>query len=102
MMTRIYRVIIISLSKLSLFYTEAWPGRWIRRDGRILWPLRFPDVILMAFVLYSYLKQRVFHTKFANLWTSCADHGRSWFCHTSDAGTWMFYRLQMVLIKTLS
>lgn len=42
---------------------NVYPNRWIGRGGPIDWPPRFPDLRLMDFFLWGYLKKLgVFHS----------------------------------------
>lgn len=43
-----------------------FPGRWIGRNGPILWPPRSPDLTIMDFYLWGYLKQKVYGSPLNN------------------------------------
>ncbi len=40
----------------------TFPGRWIGRDGPILWPRRSPDITPLDFFLWGYVKEHVYKT----------------------------------------
>lgn len=40
----------------------VFPNRWIGRLGTIAWPPRSPDLTLLDFFLWGFLKDRVFRT----------------------------------------
>ena len=42
------------------FLNDAFPDTWIRRDGPILWPPRFPDITPLDFFLRGYVKDIVY------------------------------------------
>ena len=41
---------------------EHFPNRWIGRGGPIPWPARSPDVTLLDFIFWGFVKGRVFKT----------------------------------------
>ena len=45
------------------FLNETFPNRWIGRDGPIPWPPRSPDITLLDFFLWGYVKDIVYKTK---------------------------------------
>jgi len=40
----------------------TFPNRWIGTDGPTLWPPRSPDITLLDFFLWRYVKDKVFST----------------------------------------
>ena len=44
------------------FLAATFPNRWIGRDGPTPWPPRSPDIILLDFFLWGYVKDKVFST----------------------------------------
>lgn len=46
---------------------NAFPARWIGRRGAQEWPPRSPDLTIMDFFYWGYLKSKVYTTKPANL-----------------------------------
>jgi len=40
----------------------TFPNRWIGRDGPTPWPPRSPDITLLDFFLWRYVKDKVFST----------------------------------------
>jgi hypothetical protein len=49
------------------FLSETFPNRWIGRGGPILWPPRSPDITPMDFLLWRYVKDIVYKTKFRDI-----------------------------------
>jgi len=45
----------------------TFPNRWIGRDGPTPWPPRSPDITLLDFFLWGYVKDKVFSTRITNL-----------------------------------
>jgi hypothetical protein len=43
-------------------------GRWISRGGPIAWPHRLPDLTLLDFFLWGYVKNIVYQVKINDLW----------------------------------
>ena len=39
---------------------DAFPNRWIGRDGPTFWPARSPDITPLDFFLFGYVKTKVF------------------------------------------
>ena len=46
--------------EVRAFLNANFPGRWIGRDGPILWAARSPDLTPLDFYLWGYLKDRVY------------------------------------------
>ena len=44
------------------FLNETFPNRWIGRNGPTPWPPRSPDITLLDFLLWVYVKDRVYRT----------------------------------------
>ena len=44
------------------FLDVTFPNRWIGRDGPTPWPPRSPDITLLDFFLWRYVKDKVFST----------------------------------------
>jgi len=44
------------------FLDATFPSRWTGRDGPTLWPPRSPDITLLEFFLWRYIKDKVFST----------------------------------------
>ena len=44
------------------FLDATFPNRWIGRDGPTPWPPRSPDITLLDFFLWGYVKDKVFST----------------------------------------
>ena len=51
-----------ALNVRELLDTE-FPGRWIGRRGAIEWPPRLPDLTPMNFLLWGFIKDKVFARK---------------------------------------
>ncbi len=49
------------------YLDEPFPGKWIGRDGPIVWPLRSPDLKPCDFHLWSHVKNCVYQKKSQNL-----------------------------------
>ena len=45
------------------FFNETFSDRWIGRDGPISWPPRSPDIPLLDFFLWGFVKDIVYRTK---------------------------------------
>lgn len=45
------------------FLNRNFPGKWIGRDGPILWAARSPDLTPLDFYLWGYLKDRVYRRR---------------------------------------
>ena len=45
------------------FLNETFPDRWIGRDSPIPWLPCFPDITLLDFFLWSYVKDIIYQTK---------------------------------------
>jgi len=43
-------------------FLDAFPNRWIGRDGPTTWPPRSPDITPLDFLLWGYVKDKVFLT----------------------------------------
>jgi len=37
----------------------TFPNRWIDRDGPTPWPARSPDITLLEFVLWGYVRDKI-------------------------------------------
>jgi len=44
------------------FWDATFPHRWIGRDGSTSWPPRSPDITLLDFFLWGYVKDKLFST----------------------------------------
>ena len=44
------------------FLDATFPNRWIVRDGPTPWPPRSPDITPIDFILWGYVKDKVFST----------------------------------------
>ena len=53
--------------EVRAFLNENFPGRWIGRDGPILWAARSPDLTPLDFYLWGFLKDRVYGRRPNNL-----------------------------------
>jgi len=49
-------------SYVSWFLDAAFPNRWTGRDGPTPWPPLSPDITLLDFFLWGYVKDKVFST----------------------------------------
>ena len=49
-------------SDVRWFLYATFPNRWIGRDGPTLWPPRSPDITLLDFFLWRYVKNKVYST----------------------------------------
>ena len=49
-------------SYVRRFLEATFPSRWIRRDGLTTWPPRSPNITLLDFFLWGYVKNKVFST----------------------------------------
>jgi len=49
-------------SHVRRFLDATFPNRWIGRDGPTTWPPRSPDITLLDFFLWGYVKDKVFST----------------------------------------
>lgn len=49
------------------FLDMHFPGRWVGRDGPILWPPRSPDLTPLDFFLWGYVKDIVYKTPVTSL-----------------------------------
>ena len=58
---------------MSCVYCNIWlldvtfPNRWIGRDGPTPWPPRSPDITPLDFVLWRYVKDKVFPTPVSDI-----------------------------------
>jgi len=49
-------------SHVRRFLDATFPNRWIGRDGPTPWPPRSPDITLLDFFLWEFVKDKVFST----------------------------------------
>ncbi|GBM39058.1 hypothetical protein AVEN_119759-1 [Araneus ventricosus] len=49
------------------FLEETFPDRWIGRNGPTPWPPCSPDIILLDFFFWRYIKERVFVTPIVDI-----------------------------------
>jgi hypothetical protein len=49
-------------SHVHRFLDATFPNRWTGKDGPTTWPLRSPDITLLDFYLWGYVKDKVFST----------------------------------------
>lgn len=49
------------------FLNEEFPGRWLGRDGPLLWPPRSPDLTPLDFFLWGYVKDKVYSSPVADI-----------------------------------
>ena len=54
---------LIGAPDVCHFLNEAFPDRWIGRDGPIPWPPRSPDITALDFFLQGYVKDTVYRIK---------------------------------------
>jgi len=46
---------------VRMFLNQRFPNRWIGRGRPVLWPPRSPDLNLLDFVLWGYVKDAVYN-----------------------------------------
>ena len=56
-------MVIIACSSLN----DHFPGRWIGRRGSIPWPPRSPDIMLLDFFLWGFVKDNIYRKRLSNI-----------------------------------
>ena len=59
------------IRKVTQHLNNTYPNQWIGRGSLIHWPARSPDLTLLDFCLWGWLKGEVYHTKVDTLNVSC-------------------------------
>jgi len=54
-------------SHVRRFLDATFPNRWIGRDGPTPWPPRSPDITPLDFLLWGYVKDKVFSTPVSDI-----------------------------------
>ena len=49
------------------YLNDNFPGKWIRRNGRVVWPPRSPEPNPINFCLWSHVKSEVYSTPVTNV-----------------------------------